>query len=114
MIKTITVQLKIEWLHCRPTCPIEEVSYLRDLHRHIFHIRCWKIVSHNDRDVEIIQFKHNIESFLTKLYRSEAHRCCVFGSRSCEDIAEELILNFWLMQCEVLEDWENWAALSVE
>lgn len=113
MLKTITIQLKVEWLHCRPTCPIEEVSYLKDLHRHIFHIRCRKTVSHNDRDVEIIQFKHDVELYLSQ-YRSDINRCCVFGSRSCEDIAEELILNFWLTQCEVLEDWENWATLSVE
>jgi len=34
-----------------------------------------------------------------------------FGNRSCEDIAEELIETFDLLNCEVLEDGENGAYL---
>ena len=34
-------------------------------------------------------------------------KLCEFGSRSCEMIAEELIVTFNLSRCEVSEDGEN-------
>lgn len=109
--KEIVVKLQVEGVHCWPECPIEEVKYLRDPHRHMFHITCKKTVSHNDRDIEIIQLKHKIRDYLEVKYQKVEVRCLQFGRMSCEDIAEELANKFDLNFVEVLEDGENGASI---
>lgn len=105
MRTTIIVQLQVEWFHCWKDCPILEVDFLKDRHRHIFHIRCEKEVSHADRDIEIILFKRKIQTYLHNTYFFAW--ALEFESRSCEMIAQELVEQFDLDMCEVLEDWEN-------
>lgn len=109
----VVVRLSIEWLHCWPTCEIEEVYYLRNPHRHMFHIEAIKSVTHNDREVEIIMLKRGIENFLTLKYRNTEFKLCVFEAMSCEDIAQEILLEFDLSSCQVLEDNENWGRASL-
>ncbi len=106
--------LQIEGLHHWPECPFEEVAYLRDLHRHVFHIKAYKLVTHSDRDIEFIMLKHKITSWLEVQYYSGAAKCCLFGPMSCEMIAEELITEFELSKCEVSEDGENGAIVTVD
>lgn len=100
----IVVNLQFEGIHCWPTCPIEEVKYLREPHRHMFHICCKKHVKHDDRDIEIIQFKHRVCEYLNELYPDHN-----MGSTSCEMLAENLTARFGLCYCSVLEDGENGA-----
>lgn len=100
----VIVKLQFEGYHQWSDCPIEDVSFLRNLHRHIFHVTATKEVTHNDRDVEIIMLKRNILSYLSG-------QPINFGNNSCEDIAEILINKFDLISCEVLEDGENGAIL---
>lgn len=109
MSKGIIVNLQVEGIHHWATCNISEVNYLASVHRHIFHVRALKVVSHNDREVEFIEFKHNLEDYLVGRYYDEGRRLLDFGSLSCEDIAEELVNQFELAQCVVLEDGENGA-----
>jgi hypothetical protein len=85
----------------------EEVSFLKDKHRHIFHIKIKKQVTHNDRELEIILFKRNILEYLNSTFKND------FGEMSCEDIAENLINKFNLKSCEVLEDNENGAFIEI-
>ena len=113
--------LQVEGVHNWPECPFEEVVYLRDLHRHVFHIKAYKTVMHDDRDVEFIMLKHQIEHYLLREYASmgqDGHFMddfvCIFGAKSCEMIAQELINEFGLSRCEVSEDNENGAIVSVE
>ena len=108
---SIVVKLTVEGLHHWPECPIEEVSYLKDLHRHIFYITCKKEVSHTDRDIEIIQLKHKIQDFLKQFWWSKEYNCHLFNRMSCEDIASQLVMNFQLNYCQVLEDNENGAEI---
>lgn len=108
----IVVNLKVEWLHKWEQCPIEEVSFLRDLHRHIFWIRVEKEVSHDDRDIEIIMFKRKIEFFLSMKFFTVENWCHLFWNMSCEMIARLLCNEFNLNSCEVLEDWENGAKVD--
>lgn len=108
--KTIVVSLQVEWLHKWEWCHIKEVSFLKNSHRHIFWIKAYKEVCHNDRDVEIIMFKRKIIQFLNSKYYKKANTLD-FGNMSCEMIAEKLIRMFDLTCCEVLEDNENWALL---
>lgn len=117
--------LQVEGIHCWPECPFEEVAYLRDPHRHMFHIKAYKEVDHSDRDVEFIMLKHRVQSYLLSEYGTEiTHetgwticdnmKVCEFGPMSCEMIAEELIREFGLSACEVSEDGENGAIVYVD
>jgi hypothetical protein len=107
--------LQVEGTHNWPGCPFDEVAYLRDPHRHVFHIKAYKLVTHSDRDVEFIMLKHQIVQFFEDRYMcSGSSKLCEFGAKSCEMIAQELINQFDLSRCEVSEDNENGAILTVE
>lgn len=76
----IWVSTSFEGFHRYPDAP-EEVKFLRDVHRHIFHIKVWIEVFHNDRDIEFIIFKRFVESLLTQGQ---------MDYMSCEMISDEL------------------------
>lgn len=110
--KEVYCQLEFEAVHNWPGCPIEEVAYLRDPHRHTFHIKAHVQVDHNDRDQEFIVLKHEILKFLRAEYPSDVG-CPDIGATSCEMLAQKLIEQFDLSRCEVNEDAENGAVLTV-
>jgi len=99
---------QLEGIHNWPDCPIEEVKYLRDPHRHMFHFKLVVPVSHSDRDVEFIWLKHEaIESIESKYYDQDM-RCCNFGASSCEHLCDFLLEQFPVaVMVEVSEDGEN-------
>ena len=117
---TITIKeevfctLQIEGTHSWPECPFDEVAYLRDPHRHVFYIKAFKQVHHDDRDVEFIMLKHAIKDYITGTYFIPGYATHMFDAMSCEMIARELIEQFGLSRCEVSEDNENGAVLIVE
>lgn len=100
----VIVNLQWEGIHQWSACPIEEVKYLRNPHRHMFHICCKKAVSHDDRDIEIIQMKHFILQYLELEYPDHN-----LGETSCEMLAKKIATRFGLNYCSVLEDGENGA-----
>jgi hypothetical protein len=88
-----------------------DVSFLGYPHRHIFQFQVWISVTHDDRDIEFIQFKR----WLEKLY---AEKTLELNFRSCEMIAGDLYekintrypgRDVWI---EVAEDGENGAILK--
>ncbi len=91
--------IQVEGFHCWPGAPAD-LSFLKARHRHVFHIRIIFKVSHGDREIEIIKQQSEIERWLCNKFGAP----CEFGSMSCEDIAEELLLRFGAASCEVLED----------
>jgi len=97
---------EFEATHRWPDCDIEEVSYLKNEHRHIFKINSYKVVDHNNRDIEFIVLKHRVNDWLEKTYPS--HK---LGHVSCEMLAIQLIKEFGLSMCEVSEDGENGAVV---
>jgi hypothetical protein len=108
--------LEVEGIHNWPGCPFDEVAYLRVPHRHMFHIKAFKLVTHSDRDVEFIMLKRQIKEYLLNAYADRDENnpfICQFGAQSCEMIAQELIDEFGLSRCEVSEDGENGAVLTV-
>lgn len=114
MIKSeVYCTLQIDATHNWPGCPFEEVAYLRDPHRHMFHIKAFKLVTHSDRDVEFIMLKHAILKYFSDLYYNRGLNTHVFGAMSCEMLATALIKEFELSRCEVNEDGENGAILTV-
>lgn len=113
IVKEVFCTLQIEGTHNWPGCPFDEVAYLRDPHRHVFHIKAFKRVTHSDRDTEFIILKHEMWKYITTKYLVPYQQLCAFGAMSCEMIAEELIKEFDLSRCEVSEDNENGAIVTV-
>ena len=112
--KEVYCKLQFEAIHNWTNCPIDEVGYLRNPHRHIFHIKAFVQVNHNDRDQEFIVLKHRVTEFLNNYYNENSeYNCADIGSTSCEMLAELLINQFNLSRCEVNEDNENGAILTV-
>ena len=104
--KYVVVKLQFEGIHRWENCHLDEVFFLKDYHRHIFHVELTKKVSHNDRDIEIIKLKRDIlEYFGTQPVHLD--------NQSCEDIAEKLLINFDACSVKVLEDNENGAFVTL-
>jgi hypothetical protein len=112
--RSIVVTFQFEGFHCWPNAP-EEFRYLGKVHRHMFHVRAVKEVKHNERDIEFIKFKREMEQ-----YACDAFGTLQAGSEtnyqattySCETMAEKLIEVFQLRSCQVMEDNENGALLE--
>lgn len=101
---------QFEGFHCWPDAP-REVDYLRSVHRHVFHVRVEKIVNHNDRDVEFITLKHEVNSTIAELQREQS--ATVLPTWSCETWATKLLERLKLSKCEVSEDGENGAIVEL-
>lgn len=88
-----------------------DVSFLGYPHRHMFHFRVAIEVTHNDRDIEFIQFKRWLES----LYGDGIVQ---LDYKSCEMIAEDLAAQInrkypgRSITITVAEDNENGATLT--
>jgi hypothetical protein len=116
-LKMIWVTFQKEGIHCYPAAATDpnlatgdqyDVSFLANPHRHIFHFRVWLSVTHNDRDVEFIQFKR----WLEQLY-SSTQGVLSLDHKSCEMMSDDLYdtiskkypgREVWI---EVSEDGEN-------
>lgn len=104
MKTSIWVKTCFQGLHYWPECPHEEVSFLRNKHRHTFHVKVVLSVSHDDRDLEFFQVKDRVDAALDVLY--DGYRTKDLGHKSCETIAREL----W----DILEEIHQWSIVSVE
>jgi hypothetical protein len=115
--KMIWVTFRKEGIHCYPAALEDpklktgdkyDVSFLGNPHRHIFHFRVWIGVTHNDRDIEFIQFKR----WLEELYNGD-QAVLQLDYKSCEMMSDDLYdtiskkypgREVWI---EVSEDGEN-------
>ena len=90
-----------------------DVSFLANLHRHMFHFRVSIDVFSNDRDIEFIQFKRWLES----LYNG-SNTVLELDYQSCEMIADDLYIQIAdrypgrAVVIEVSEDGENGCSIS--
>jgi len=110
--KSIFVTTKIEGFHKYPNAP-DEVSFLRNLHRHMFGIKVRIEVYHNERELEFIIVKQDLIKYLeTRIKQDE--------NNSCETLAESIHKYITLNYCyetqrlvwvEVDEDGENGASV---
>ena len=88
-----------------------DVSFLGYPHRHIFHFKVAITVTHNDRDIEFIQFKR----WLEKLYEEKTLE---LDYKSCEMMADDLYKEINAkhpgreVHIDVSEDGENGAHIE--
>lgn len=108
--RTVFVTFQKEGIHRYPDAPAG-VEFLQHPHRHMFHFRVTVEVHHNDRDIEFILFKRELEG----LYKAATLQV---DFKSCEMLAEDLITYISSkyigrkISVEVNEDGENGAILS--
>ena len=113
--KMIWVTFRKEGMHRYPAAATDpnlatgdeyDVSFLANEHRHIFHFRVWLGVTHNDRDVEFIQFKRWLENLYKDAILSLDHKSCEMMSDDLYDIINKKYpgREVWI---EVSEDGEN-------
>jgi hypothetical protein len=113
--RSIWVTFRKEGIHLYPaakddpalaTGGWDDVSFLGVAHRHIFHFKVQIQVTHNDRDIEFIQFKRWLES----LYDDKTIE---LNHKSCEMIADDLYTQInakypgRFVVIDVAEDGEN-------
>jgi hypothetical protein len=88
-----------------------DVSFLGYPHRHTFHFKVQIQVTHNDRDIEFIQFKRWLERLYAEVDSSTA--VLQLDYKSCEMIADDLYLHInskypgRFVVIDVAEDGEN-------
>lgn len=85
--RLITVHTSFEGFHRYADAP-DEVSYLRDVHRHIFNVSVQMEVFHADRELEFIMVKHQLDKFISCLPVRVKENA---AKMSCEMIAERII-----------------------
>lgn len=87
----------------------DHVAFLRDYHRHVFHVKAGKEVTGQDREIEFISMKYSMSQYIRSAYEMQHF------DYSCEQIAQDLLATFKLKFCEVSEDKENGAiVMTVE
>lgn len=113
VLSSIWVTFQKEGIHCYPAAP-EGVEFLKHPHRHIFHFYVELEVFHDDRDVEFILFKRELE----ELYNGSG--AMDIDYKSCEMLAREL-MEYVIQkypgrsgEIRVSEDGENGAKLIFE
>ena len=83
-----------------------DVSFLGYPHRHIFHFKVWIGVTHDDRDVEFIQFKRWLENLYAQSILQLDFKSCEMMSNDLYDTISKKYpcRDVWI---EVSEDGEN-------
>ena len=106
----IIIKLQFSALHCWPDCDVDGVLYLRNLHRHMFHVTMKFPVTHSDRDIEFIGMKNKVHKFIQRNWEGED-----LGPWSCEMIAGILLKRFPpCSYVSVFEDDENGAEIQID
>ena len=113
--KMIWVTFRKEGIHKYPAALTDpalatgdeyDVSFLGYPHRHIFHFKVWINVTHNDRDIEFIQFKRWLESLYNDATLKLDYKSCEMMSDELYDVIKQRYpgREVWI---EVSEDGEN-------
>jgi hypothetical protein len=113
--KMIWVTFRKEGIHKYPAALTDtnlatgdeyDVSFLGYPHRHIFHFKVWISVTHDDRDIEFIQFKRWLEKLYSEGTLQLDYKSCEMMSGDLFDVISNKYpgREVWI---EVSEDGEN-------
>lgn len=114
-LKMIWVTFQKEGIHKYPAALTDpalatgdeyDVSFLGYPHRHTFHFKVWINVTHDDRDIEFIQFKRWLQNLYEDATLVLDYKSCEMMSGELFDIISQKYPNreVWI---EVSEDGEN-------
>lgn len=108
MIKrNVVIKTSFPATHRWSKCPLKSVKFLREEHRHVFHLTFKFKVTHSDRDIEFIDMKQTIDRIIQERYAYQN-----LGETSCEQIGDfflEMFTGYGLFYVSVFEDDENGA-----
>lgn len=76
---SVFINTEKEFFHRYKDAP-EEVWYLRNIHRHLLHIKVEVEVFSDDREIEFIMLKHNIDKYLSTMRYDENDSCEILGN----------------------------------
>ena len=118
MHRSIIVTNNFKGYHKYDGAP-KNVSFLSNLHRHVFNVRTTIEVFHNDRDIEFFQLQYEIDKFV-KLRCNKRWETYIEGIyiESCEALAEAILGHLHQehpnrhVRVEVWEDNENGAIVE--
>jgi hypothetical protein len=79
----------------------DDVAFLRDYHRHVFHVKMFWTITHAERQIEFISQKRLVDAWLNAIYKERRFE------DSCETIALNLMGEFGASCVQVSEDGEN-------
>lgn len=110
MKSSIWVTFQKEGIHCYPAAKdIKGVEFLAYPHRHVFHFKVKIEVYHDDRDIEFILLKRELEQHF---------KVGEIDHKSCEMLANNVMVymrnnySYRDIEVEVSEDGENGATLT--
>lgn len=112
--RMIWVTFQREGIHKYPAAATDpklaDVSFLANEHRHIFHFRVAIEVTHNDRDIEFIQFKRWLEGLYQGTLQLNFKSCEMI----CDDLYEAIATRYpgRVVEITVSEDGENGATIT--
>lgn len=112
--RVIWVTFQREGIHKYPAAATDpnltDVSFLANEHRHIFHFKVAIEVTHNDRDIEFIQFKRWLEYLYQGTLQLNYKSCEMI----CDDLYEVIATRYpdRFVEITVSEDGENGATIT--
>jgi hypothetical protein len=112
--RVIWVTFQREGIHKYPAAATDpnlaDVSFLANEHRHIFHFKVAIEVTHNDRDIEFIQFKRWLEALYQGTLQLNYKSCEMI----CDDLYEVIATRYpdRFVEITVSEDGENGATIT--
>ena len=110
----IIVTTQFEGIHYYTNAP-EEVSFLRNSHRHIFHVKAEIEVFHDDRELEFILVKRAINEYLKDYATNLNYKSCEMIAKMIQDFIKQKyptpkhLERDRFVNVEVWEDGENGA-----
>lgn len=108
LTKVIVVSAQFAAQHRWKNAPENSrISFLKNYHRHLFHVKCkWKVY-HNDRDLEFFLQKELLQNYVKDNFENK------YLDLSCEDIAEQILIALNCSFVSVYEDDENGSEIFV-
>lgn len=105
VVTNVIINTQFPAIHNWPGCDVEGVEYLRHPHRHVFYVNIKIPVNHDDRDIEFIQFKSQVDNHVKEHYYNKDLK-----ATSCEMLCEAFMKK-WpeITYIRVMEDNENGA-----
>ncbi len=109
-MKMIWVTFQKKGFHRYPDAP-EDVSYLREVHRHIFKFKVGVEVTHDNRDIEFHQFLNWLEGLFAESVLNVDYKSC---EMIANDIYAKIEEEFGALRCfiSVAEDGECGAFMT--
>jgi len=108
--KYIYVTFQKEGIHCYPDAP-EGVEFLKHPHRHMFHFDVQIEVFHDDRDIEFILFKRELEGLYSDGILQLDYKSCEMMAMDLHTYINDKYQNRDVI-IDISEDGENGARIE--